>query len=991
MYYISKVTIKNVLSFNNFEVDLKLGMNMIVGCNGVGKSNFLKILNAAINKNDIFLNNVMDKNSKIIINFEYDNYEEKYQDNFFVQWICHIKNETCHHNNFEFMKDKNMFKNMFKNMLMVIKKKKYEYIRKDILVDNNNFCYYIHVAGDRLCKKFDPSYSYQVVNKKEKKIDDNNFKHQCIKIIRNDPELENKSLIEMEAKTRIQVGRNFNIQLLKLRESNEIKFFSQLEKRSLKNLFDDYIKITSLIMETNNYRTNIKNEIKLNLNTVDCFLKSNRNCELIKYIRDNKLDDTNDYILDKNLPCNDVKLYTPYLKLRIMFLTDKVNRDIIDNIIENNNYIKLGNKLYESLKYKNDSNNLYKQVNNQFKQIFGKNFEIKINDEIKIEHVKLTLKNHNFPIDYINITKEINQDCDFTFDFDLIDSKTKTVLSDGEKECIFFLTAYLSKDLNILIMDEPFAHLHYQAKFEIMKLLHQDKNVKSQMIMVTHDTEMLTHDNINNIIRLSMNEQNNTKSNTLSCLSKNCKDTKMIFQNPKILFSKKCLLVEGYHDYRFMVEFLKVINNNDYCVIILDGKDSKLHEILEVLDIPYKIILDADKIYEKKDNKLNELSNKGKKFLKYFKKNKLERLNSSFEIPFSNDSINNIMTHIGDINENKNHNHDIKKLYNLLDDKLFIWDKYIQDLEGLARQIMPQNFKIKNYNNKDIQNVLINNIQGLKAIICNRDETDENIQCHLNNSNINQNNNDNDNLKKCETILNKCNINFFQNLEENDEFLVCQYNQDLNKKHDNYDDFKNYIINLLGIFNNGNDDSENGDNSLLTREKKKELSKLDNCLKECNMRIVKIAILHNENDNDDNNNNDEYINDDDDNENDNGDNNNDEYINDDDDNEINIPVRKYDYLSGKSKTLFWHLKNRSLCIEVYENDQKFIIFDENNFKFWIKKKRLENIGVVKCNNFGKKEIWNKIYSCNINEQIIKKSKNKYIILLKNFIESDNIS
>ena len=63
-----------------------------------------------------------------------------------------------------------------------------------------------------------------------------------------------------------------------------------------------------------------------------------------------------------------------------------------------------------------------------------------------------------------------------------------------------------------------------------------------------------------------------------------------------MLFAKKCLLVEGWHDYRFMTNLLEVIKNYDFRVIMLDGCGSKLWKILDTLDIPYKVLYDVDKL-----------------------------------------------------------------------------------------------------------------------------------------------------------------------------------------------------------------------------------------------------------------------------------------------------------------------------------------------------------------------------------------------------------
>lgn len=42
--HISKIKIKNFKNFNNLEVNLQEGLNVIVGPNNVGKSNFIQLI-----------------------------------------------------------------------------------------------------------------------------------------------------------------------------------------------------------------------------------------------------------------------------------------------------------------------------------------------------------------------------------------------------------------------------------------------------------------------------------------------------------------------------------------------------------------------------------------------------------------------------------------------------------------------------------------------------------------------------------------------------------------------------------------------------------------------------------------------------------------------------------------------------------------------------------------------------------------------------------
>jgi len=80
-----------------------------------------------------------------------------------------------------------------------------------------------------------------------------------------------------------------------------------------------------------------------------------------------------------------------------------------------------------------------------------------------------------------------------------------------------------------------------------------------------------------------------------------------------------------------------------------------------------------------------------------------------------------------------------------------------------------------------------------------------------------------------------------------------------------------------------------------------------------------------------------------------------------------------------------------MCIEVCEKDKKFIMCDENNFNIWITKKMDKKLDIVKCNDFGKSDMWNRIYNIDINKKIKNNLNNKYIKVLDKFINSDNFT
>jgi len=71
---INRVIIKNVMQFDNFDCDFNDDLNIIVGQNGVGKTNLMKLIYlAACDNHHVFLkNNFIDRGSEITIAFSCD-------------------------------------------------------------------------------------------------------------------------------------------------------------------------------------------------------------------------------------------------------------------------------------------------------------------------------------------------------------------------------------------------------------------------------------------------------------------------------------------------------------------------------------------------------------------------------------------------------------------------------------------------------------------------------------------------------------------------------------------------------------------------------------------------------------------------------------------------------------------------------------------------------------------------------------------------------
>jgi predicted ATP-dependent endonuclease of OLD family len=135
-------------------------------------------------------------------------------------------------------------------------------------------------------------------------------------------------------------------------------------------------------------------------------------------------------------------------------------------------------------------------------------------------------------------------------------------------------------------------------------MLNNNEHHNKQIIMITHNSEFITEDMCNNIIRFS---QKNGETQCYSLTNReNEKDLKLILEHPQVLFSDKCFLVEGHYDMRVLSQFLHVIkNDHEFVVVNMLGADSCLYSIMFEFDIKYKMIFDVDKLYYKK-KMLNE-------------------------------------------------------------------------------------------------------------------------------------------------------------------------------------------------------------------------------------------------------------------------------------------------------------------------------------------------------------------------------------------------
>lgn len=100
---------------------------------------------------------------------------------------------------------------------------------------------------------------------------------------------------------------------------------------------------------------------------------------------------------------------------------------------------------------------------------------------------------------------------------------------------------YHGNDEDIILIDEPCAHLSSQNKIKFRdKFL--SKTIDKQLIIITHDIELVNANS--NLLHFSY-----VKNITVPTKIEEINDQiKNINEHPNILFSSKCLFVEGYSD-----------------------------------------------------------------------------------------------------------------------------------------------------------------------------------------------------------------------------------------------------------------------------------------------------------------------------------------------------------------------------------------------------------------------------------------------------------
>lgn len=302
-------------------------------------------------------------------------------------------------------------------------------------------------------------------------------------------------------------------------------------------------------------------------------------------------------------------------------------------------------RLYE---IKNTNTKMYLTIRDKYYEITGTYFDmISILDKTETGY-KTSVSSSN----YYNIKEN-----------------TKHVCSYGEIELINFLTLYYSNKQTIMLLDEPFNHLSYQLKLAIFRLL---LCVKKQIIFITHNIEFVQPQESYIIYFGIVKNENKTTLNVIyfpktTIIGKNeFDDTVLLTEYKEMLFAKKCLLVEGKSDHKFIKALFECYNVHDYCIFELGGCTGTCYKILDKLKIPYKILFDYDVIETECDNSKNKRANKYLKLMKISVDECKKCFNGDYD------------KYLESIN--------INPIYNV-----YFWNSEIKKLEGVIKHIEKQN------------------------------------------------------------------------------------------------------------------------------------------------------------------------------------------------------------------------------------------------------------------------------------------------------------
>ena len=434
-------------------------------------------------------------------------------------------------------------------------------------------------------------------------------------------------LTQNENKLLEYVNENSKINIiLKLSDDEIEKLIWPILIQYMKNLQQSHKidkKILNNIEQAYNLINNI-DKLKISMLYINDLHKYEMNINLLNDDY-SPLSNINDIFTKFNFITVDKQEVLPNEILKEISRKYKINNDYLSKLYHNQNHPSnyINSMIKDNLMCIEPRTNniqpalLYKIFNDDYKlyEKITRTFRLLTNKTITIRHI-----NYNKPKEkpiYVYSLIGIMRDYQ--------------VCSYGEEELINFIVSIYSSKYNILLVDEIVPHISSQLKCKFINLFNEIIKDK-QLFLITHDIEYTRkYIGKNNIVYFSnRNNKGYINSNTIlnpiyfdtkaqskdisiirdqkiknNSILLDAKDIKILIECPEILFSKKCLFVEGYYDKMFYSFFCNFFEINDYLVISVGGKSALHYEICERLNIGYKLIYDRDVLETNHTNKKN--------------------------------------------------------------------------------------------------------------------------------------------------------------------------------------------------------------------------------------------------------------------------------------------------------------------------------------------------------------------------------------------------
>lgn len=637
---IQKVRINGFFSFNDFELDLDRGENIIVGTNGVGKTNFLNIITTALSSDyeDLSYNVCKRTNSHVTISvILHDSNMELFKKlfTFYVATKIAFQNSnSCTSANLNNIVEKLCNNNPLTNSILI----RCDYNGKNITrtikwsscINCNQTKNLFDIFGHSKNCEINKFYQYiSIFSSFIQPIEnyDENYIQYCVK------QLVTLDIAKCE-NTDINLSKTLEyFCLVTINNENKIsKKYNECDKYMKEyfiplmtaNLIIDNDDISLFMEDWCDFENNSK---ILSITTLINTLLNNNN--ILNDAINNFLTNQVNYIelsnynhnclLQRDLIEYETKMVQCRLNPGNTIMTISAN-NILDEFL---NKINPGEENRKNLCHNGDLLNLAQK---EFTKITGKKFKI---DIVQYESGQAYIYGVATPIPDKQEQELKYYECSY-----------------GERELIDFLSQYYSETSSIMIADEICSHLSSQNKINFRNKFLKNMTDK-QIIFVTHDIEIVNCES--NLIyfgvdnREKMNEEtyakkikaNNAhdseKSNNCILLENNL--VKIIKEYPTILFSSRCFFVEGFDDKRVFDTYCFCNKIYGYNIIPLGGKQTYSWKICEILGIPYKIIYDYDKMT---DFMMFEYDEKNilAKYVTLDEHNKFKKIRENIQISF---------------------------------------------------------------------------------------------------------------------------------------------------------------------------------------------------------------------------------------------------------------------------------------------------------------------------------------------------------------------